>query len=125
MSAPIARLSLALVLTLGACAAEGPMAAARFQSMSDEEVAAYLADNPESAEARYAEWILSREAGLNPPSGVTPRNVLIFAHEECADRSPPAPAEWRRERLGEPVGFENFVHTARGFARRMICPEVP
>lgn len=112
-------------VALGGCEVTGRLDAARLRSMSDEEVAAYLERNPESDEAEYAEWILSPEAGLNPPTGVTPRNVLIFAHEECAGSSPAPPAEWRRERLGEPVGFENFAHTARGFAHRMVCPDEP
>ncbi len=92
--------------------------------MTDEQVAAELDRNPQSAEAEYVTFILG-EGGLNPPAGVTARSLLIFAHEECAGLSPVPPSEWRRERLGEEVGFENFVHTARGFANRMICPDGP
>jgi len=113
------------IAALGSCEVTGPLTAAGFRSMTDEEVAAHLDGNPESVEAQYAEFMLSPEAGLGPPTGTTERNLLIFAHEECAGSSPAPPPEWRRERLGEPVGFENFVHTARGFAHRVICPDEP
>lgn len=114
--------ALIAVAALGGCDVSGPLTADRLRSMSDEQVATYLETNPESGEAEYVGFILSPEAGLGAPTGVTERTLLIFAYEECADRSPTAPVEWRRERVGEPVGFENFVHTARGFAHRSICP---
>lgn len=107
--------------------ADFPLAApeaARLRTMTDEQVAADLASDPESAEAQYVTFIMG-EGGLNPPTGVTARNLLIFAYEECAGLSPPPPPQWRRERMGQPVGFENFIHTARGFAQRLICPGEP
>lgn len=118
----VGRLTVAVVVlvVLEGCEVNAALTADRFRSMTDEQVAAYLERNPDSGEGGYVQFMLN--GGLNPPTGVTPRTLLIFAHEECADRSPSPPAEWRRERLGEPVGFENFVHTARGFAHRMICP---
>lgn len=118
---------LALVATvgLGACELRGPLTADRLRSMTDEEVADYLESNRESGEAQYVEFMLSADAGLNPPTGVTERNLLVFAYEDCEGGHPPPPPEWRRERLGQPVGFENFVHTARGFANRLICPDGP
>ena len=116
----VAVLALLAVGVLGGCD-PGPPGAARLRTMTDEQVAAELAGDPESAEAQYVTF-MTDEGGLNPPSGVTERNLLIFAYEECAGLAPPPPPEWRRERLGQPVGFENFVHTARGFAHRLICP---
>lgn len=115
----------ALVVTVGlaACDVSAPLTADRLRSMTDEQVVAYLEGNPESGEAQYVEFMLSAEAGLNPPTGVTERNLLVFAYEDCGGRRPPPPPDWRRERVGQPVGFENFVHTARGFANRLICPD--
>lgn len=113
--------ALVVVMALSACG-DHPTRLAQLRMMSDEEVAAYLRDNPRTVEAEYVGFILSPQAGLGPPTGVSQRNLLIFAYEECAGLAPSPPAEWLRERVGEPVGFENFAHTARGFAHRMICP---
>lgn len=117
-------LLLVLASTATACGLSGPSRAVELRAMSDGQVADDLEADPESAEAQYVRFIL-RDGGLRPPTGVTPRTLLIFAYEECAGLSPSPPPEWRRERLGEPVGFENFVHTARGFAGRLICPDGP
>lgn len=92
--------------------------------MTDEQLAEDLEADPQSVEAQYVRFIL-RDGGLNPPTGATPRNVLIFAHRECAGLEPSAPLDWRRKRMGEPVGFENFVHAAWGFAHRLLCPGAP
>lgn len=117
----VAVLAFLAVGVLAGCESGGPLEAARLRTMTDEQVAADLASAPESGEAQYVTFMMD-EGGLNPPTGVTERNLLIFAYEECAGLSPPPPPKWRRERLGQPVGFENFVHTARGFAHRQICP---
>lgn len=127
MSATRSMILLVAVVALcsnSACGVAGPPRATELRWMSDEQGADDLDANPESAEAQYVRFIL-RDGRLSPPGGVTPRNLLIFAHEECGGISPVPPPEWRRERMGEPVGFENFVHTARGFAGRLICPDGP
>lgn len=115
-------IALACLLVVAACAPPDLRDASSVAAMSDEQVERLLATQPDSAATQYVEFMLSPQSGLNPPPGATPRSLLIFGLEECAGRNPSTPAEWIPGASAGPVGLENFVHTARGFAHRLICP---